>query len=223
MKRIGIVAGMPAELAAFAPAMAREAIAGPIAVEALTLGDKQCFLACAGIGKVASASAAALLAHRHDVDLLLVIGTAARIGLGPGGAFRIVDAVQTDYGARSEARFARFDPGTIPFGDPPALTPYKAFELHAIAALPPARIASADMFVESAGHAAEIGASLGATLIDMETAAVAQFATLNALPWAAIKAATDAADEDSAATFLDQLARAARAAAEAAEQAIAAL
>lgn len=214
---------MPAELAAFAPTMTRETIAGPIAVDTLMLGDKQCFLACAGIGKVASASAASLLAHRHEVELLLVIGTAARIGLGPGGAFRIVDAVQSDYGARSDSGFARFDPSALPFGSPPELTPYKAFELHAIAALPPARIASADMFVESAGHAAEIGASLGATLIDMETAAVAQVAMLNGLPWAAIKAATDAADEDSAATFLDQLARAARAAAEAAEQAIAAL
>ncbi|TZG29023.1 5'-methylthioadenosine/S-adenosylhomocysteine nucleosidase [Sphingomonas montanisoli] len=223
MKRIGIVAGMPAELAAFAPATARARVAGPIVVETLMLGAKQCFLACAGIGKVASASAAALLVHRYDVELLMVIGTAARIGLGPGGAFRIVDAVQSDYGARSDSGFARFDPMALPFGIPPALTPYKAFELHAIAAVPPARIASADMFVESAGHAAEIGMSLGATLIDMETAAVAQFATLNNIPWAAIKAATDAADEDSAATFLDQLARAARAAAEAAEQAIAAL
>jgi nucleoside phosphorylase len=223
MKRIGIVTGMPAELAAFAPGIPGETLPGPIAVRRVDIGDKSIFLACAGIGKVASASAAALLAHVHRVELLMVIGTAARIGLGPGGAFRIVDAVQTDYGARSEARFARFDPGSIPFGPEPALTPYAALDLPGLAMLPPARIASADMFVKSAGHAAEIGQTLGATLIDMETAAVAQAAQLLGLPWAAVKAATDAADEDSAASFLDQLARAAREAAIAAERAIALL
>ncbi|WCT72023.1 purine phosphorylase [Sphingomonas naphthae] len=222
MKRIGIVTGMQAELDAFRPDLSGDILPGPIAVRALAHGGKACFLACTGIGKVASASAAALLIHVHRVELLLVIGTAARIGLGPGGAHRIVDALQVDYGARSESRFARYDPGTVPFGPEPVLTPYRAFDLPGIA-LPGARIASSDMFVESALHAEELGTALGATLIDMETAAVAQAAALAGVPWAAIKAATDAADEDSASSFLEHLARAARAAAEEAERAIAAL
>lgn len=222
MQRIGIVTGMQAELDAFRPDRPGDTVEGPIAVRTLEHGGKACFLACAGIGKVASASAAARLAHVHRVDLLLVIGTAARIGLGPGGAHRIAEALQVDYGARSETRFARYEPGTIPFGPEPVLSPYRALALPGID-LPAARIASSDMFVESAVHAEELGTALGATLIDMETAAVAQAAGLAGIPWAAIKAATDAADEDSASSFLEHLARAARAAALEAEKAIAAL
>jgi nucleoside phosphorylase len=54
----------------------------------------------------------------------------------------------------------------------------------------------------------------------METAAVAQVASLLGLPWCAIKAATDEANTDSASDFHVNLAAAARRAAEAAERAI---
>jgi len=60
-------------------------------------------------------------------------------------------------------------------------------------------------------------------MVDMETGAVAQAAELLGAPWAAIKAATDGANEDSASSFQENLARAARAAAEAAEAFIRAL
>ena len=60
-------------------------------------------------------------------------------------------------------------------------------------------------------------AQLGATLVDMETAAVAQAAERLGLPWMAIKATTDDANGESAGDFSANLTRAAKRAAEAAE------
>jgi nucleoside phosphorylase len=81
-------------------------------------------------------------------------------------------------------------------------------------------IASGDCFVECGARASLIRDALGATLVDMETAAVAQVAQILGLPWCAIKAATDEANQDSADDFHANLTAAARRAAEAAERAI---
>lgn len=220
--RIGIVAGLEAELAAFAPGAAgRLDTVGGVHIREVDWAGHQVALACAGIGKVAAATAATLLASRCRAEWLVVIGTAAGRASGPAQAWRIAEAVQHDYGARRPDRLARYTAGTIPVG-PALLKPYVAAPLPG-PLLPAARIASGDMFVESAAHAAEIAASLGAQLIDMETAAVAQVALLLGLPWSAIKATTDAADEAGAGTFEANLLAAAAAAARAAEAAVAAL
>jgi adenosylhomocysteine nucleosidase len=57
---------------------------------------------------------------------------------------------------------------------------------------------------------------LKADLVDMETAAVAQIATLLDIPWAGIKAVTDGANSDSSGDFHANLERAAKRAANAA-------
>lgn len=215
--RIGIVAGLPQELAAFAPNAPGETRLrnGPI-VRATHFAGHEILLCCAGIGKVAAGTAASLLCAGFDVELLMTIGVAGLIGGGRGAAFNVVEAVQSDYGARRPECFARYSPGTLPIG-PEICKPFVALDVPGLD-LPKARIASADMFVESEAHAAEIGASLGATLIDMETAAVAQVASLLGLPWVAVKATTDAAGEDSAELFEANLLAAADAAARGAER-----
>ena len=86
--------------------------------------------------------------------------------------------------------------------------------------LPHARIASGDSFVACPDAAADL-AALGATLVDMEVGAVAQVAAKLGLPWAAIKAVTDDANDDSAGDFHANLVRAARAAADEVERLIA--
>ena len=83
--------------------------------------------------------------------------------------------------------------------------------------LPRARIATGDAFIECPDHACDMAAQLGATLVDMETAAVAQAAERLGLPWMAIKATTDDANGESAGDFSANLTRAAQRAAEAAE------
>lgn len=217
--RIGVISGMPAELAAFAPGAARDSVqAGGLAVERLSLGDKQVFLLCAGIGKVAAATGAALLHAAFGLDLLVVIGTAAKIGGLVGDLFNITEAVQGDYGAQRALGLVHYTAGSMPLGD----APVQAFQALKVPGLdlPSAKIATSDLFIEHAPHAAALSDRLGVHLIDMETAAVAQTAAILGLPWLAIKATTDEADQDSAGSFFDNLLAAAALSAAAAERAI---
>jgi adenosylhomocysteine nucleosidase len=69
-------------------------------------------------------------------------------------------------------------------------------------------------------HASRLRQALDVQLVDMETAAVAQAASLLGVPWVAIKATTDDADDASASSFVANLAAAARASAAAAERLI---
>lgn len=220
MRRIGIVTGVQAELDAFLPGEARRPVAGPpLAVSRVAHGGRDLFLASAGIGKVAAASAAALLTLRFEVEMLVVIGTAGSIGAVGMGPFLITEAVQADFGAMREERLTHYTAGSWPIG--PASV--EAFRAHSVAdlGLETARIATSDLFVECGVHAGRVREALGATLVDMETAAVAQAAALLGVPWVAIKATTDDANGDSAGDFATNLALAARAAAAAAERLVA--
>ena len=219
MKRIGIVSGVAEELAAFLPGVPRaETRAGPLAIGMVEHAGKTIDLLCAGIGKVAAATAAGVL-HRRGAELLLVIGTAGRIGEVDncdGEAFEIVEAVQADFGAQRAEGLTHYTAGSWPIG-PAAVEAFRAMPLPPFG-LPRARIATSDLFIECGVHGARVRDALGVALVDMETAAVAQAAGLLGVPWAAIKATTDAADDDSAASFVDNLAAAARASAAAAER-----
>jgi nucleoside phosphorylase len=222
VRRVGIVSGVEDELSAFLPGEAREVMTGPVLpVERVTLAGKEIFLLCAGIGKVASASAATLLHAHFGVDLLAVIGTAGKIGAIDGHLFNIVEAVQADYGAQRPGGLVPYTAGSWPIGEPQL----QAFEAMALPRLelPTARIATSDLFIECGDHAARVRNLHGATLVDMETAAVAQAAQLLGIPWIAIKATTDSADVDSAGSFVANLQAAARASAAALEASIAKL
>jgi adenosylhomocysteine nucleosidase len=222
MKRIGIVSGVAFELDAFLPADQGNVteMAG-LGVRTVTHAGKQILLACEGIGKVAAATAATVLAVAGKVDLLIVLGTAGKIGKRPEQVFKITNAFEADYGARQEDRFVHYSAGVIPIG-PPKLHFYQAM-LTPKLDLPAARIATSDSFVESPIHAAYLNATFGADLVDMETAAVAHAAERRRIPWCAIKATTDDANSDSAVDFHSNLTVAARAAAVATEDFIARL
>jgi nucleoside phosphorylase len=216
--RIGVVAGVADELAAFLPGVEREA-AG--VARRLRLDGKELFLLCTGIGKVAAATAAALLRAEHRVELIAVIGTAGKIGRSEHQLFNISEAVQADYGAQRTDGLVHYTAGSWPIG-PADLEPFRAMALPGIG-LPAARIATSDLFVECPDHSLAVHDRLGATLIDMETGAVAQAADLLGIPWIAIKATTDGADGASAESFVANLGAAARASAEAMAKAIAGL
>lgn len=219
MRRIGIISGVPEELDAFRPDLPGDPmLVGRMPVRSVVHADKQVLLACEGIGKVAAATAATLLVALGEVELLLVLGTAGKLGAIDGHLFQIGDAIQSDYGAMRTEGFAHFSAGEIPFGTP--RVDAFAADVPIDLGLPRARIATGDMFVESPAHAARLHLALGADLVDMETAAVAHAAVLLGVPWCAIKATTDGADDASAATFSANLAAAARHAAEAAEELI---
>ncbi len=217
MQRIGIISGVEKELAAFLPGVRREEVEGaPLPVEQLVHAGKSIFLLCNGIGKVAAATAAAVLRVHCGVELLLVIGTAGKIGDLEGDLFNIVEAVQADFGAQRPDGLVHYTAGSWPIG-PASVSAFRAMPLPPLG-LPETLIATSDLFIECGIHAARVREKLGAMLVDMETAAVAQVAHLLGVPWAAIKATTDSADGDSADSFVANLDAAARKSAQAAER-----
>ena len=218
-RRIGIVSGVPDELDAFLLDTPRRTVrAGGVAVQNVTLGANEVFLLYAGIGKVAAATDATLLHAHFGVELLMMIGTAAKIGELDGHVFNITEAVQGDFGAQRPPGLTHYTAGTLPIG----AAAVQAFEAMPVAGLdlPQARVATSDLFIEWPSHASGLADKLGVHLIDMETAAVAQTATILGIPWLAIKASTDSADGESAAGFAQNLHAAALASAKAAERAI---
>lgn len=219
IKRIGIVSGVAFELDAFLPDKkgALQVMSG-LGVRSVSHGGKDVLLACEGIGKVAAAMTASVLAIEGKVDILIVMGTAGKIGPRPEQLFKITDAFEADYGAHRESGFVHFSAGTLPIGRP-RLYFHEAMPTPVLD-LPGAVIATSDAFIESRTHAEYVHQTFGADLIDMETGAVAHVASRRGLPWCAIKATTDDANDESAANFHANLTTAARASAQAVEELI---
>ena len=216
MAHILILAALPEEGDALFPGQG-DKDDGPFAVRRLAIPRHDVAIATCGLGKVNAALCAGALAR--DADLVLMTGTCGALGAGPG-AYWIAEALQHDYGATEPGRFRRYRAGDWPMGEPG--------EAHFAAmadpglGLPHARIASGDSFVACPAAAADLQ-SLGATLVDMEVGAVAQAAARLGLPWAAIKAVTDEANDASGGDFQANLLRAARIAAIEVERLIALL
>jgi nucleoside phosphorylase len=222
ISRIGIVSGVRQELQAFLPDEPREQIAeGSLAIEHLQWQGKDLFATCAGVGKVAAAVAATVLCTRFAVELILIIGTAGKVGPIEGELFCIGEAIQSDFGAKRTGGMVHYSAGTLPIGSP-AIEPFQSWA-GARLDLPNTRIATSDLFIQCGVHADYVHEALGAPLVDMETAAVAQAASLLGVPWMAIKATTDDAGDSSDASFTRNLAAAARASACAAERLMALL
>ncbi len=170
-------------------------------------------IAVCGVGKANAAAAGAVLAARHPPALIAMTGTCGSLTGRAGGTFWISAAAQHDYGARLDSGFVHYRAGDWPIG--PAGPAHFSAMADPGLGLPHAVIASGDSFVADAAHGTAIAAALGADLVDMEVAAVAQLAARLNLPWAAIKAVTDDANGASGGDFMDNLGRAAAAAADA--------
>ena len=222
INRIGIITGVDAEAAVLFPGQSvdSEPLHGFL-VRQVKFAGKDIAITCSGIGKVNAAMAAMMLAEHYHVQLLLVVGTAGKLSNIDADCFQIVEAVQGDYGASRHDRFAHYSAGAWPIGEA-HVEPFRAKATPDIG-LPKVRIISGDCFVENPDHGRRLYESLGGDIIDMETAAVAQAAARMDLPWAAIKATTDNAGDNSGSDFQSNLKRGARTAAAAAERMIAAL
>lgn len=220
MAHIVILAALPEEAAALFPGQGMIVASLPFPVRELTLDHQRLSIVTCGLGKVNAATAASLWAERTQPAALLMSGTCGRLNAIAGDAFWIAEAVQHDYGAARTGGFIPYPAGDWPMG-PAATRPFAAMPDPGLG-LPHARIASGDSFVECPATAARLVAA-GCALVDMEVAAVAQLAALLGLPWAAIKAPTDAANGDSAGDFQANLNAAATRAAAAIEALVARL
>ncbi len=217
--QIILLAALDEEADAFMPG-AGEALDGEWPrVRRIEASGHVVLLAATGIGKVNIATAAARLHALHGADLLMTLGTAGKLSAIAGDCFYLARAVQHDYGARKRESFVHYPPGAWPMG-PAHVEPYQALADPGLG-LPHACITSGDAFIEDAAYAAHLVAALDADIVDMETAAVAQYAASIGLPWAGIKATTDDANHDSAGDFHANLLDAARRAGQAMERLVA--
>lgn len=215
----GLITGLPQEADAFASGLGTIETAHGITVRRLDWHGTPLLIACAGIGKVAAATAATLLASHYGARRLMVIGTAGALHPTDGAPHWISGAIQHDYGAVRADGFAHYPAGSWPIG-PEGVTALAARPQPVGLGLGEVLIASGDCFVECGTRAGVIRDTLGATLVDMETAAVAHVAHILGIEWCAIKAATDEANADSASDFHTNLTATARRAAVAAEEAV---
>lgn len=214
--RILILAALAEEADAFRPGEGRLLDGSWPAARTLAIGRHDVVVATTGIGKVNIATAAARLHVLTDAELLLTLGTAGKLQALPGDCFYLARAVQHDYGARRPDDFIHYPPGAWPMG-PAHVEPFEALPDPGTG-LPQACIASGDAFIEDGTFGSHLVAVLGADVVDMETAAIAQYASAVGLPWAGIKAVTDDANHDSAGDFHANLLAASARAARAMEQ-----
>jgi adenosylhomocysteine nucleosidase len=219
--RIGLLAALAEEADAFMPGLGETLPDAWPALRLIESGRHSIALAATGIGKVNIATAAAQLHLRHGAELLMTVGTAGKLSAIAGDCFYLARSVQHDYGARRAEAFVHYPPGAWPMG-PAHVEPYEALPDPGTG-LPHACITSGDAFIEDAAYAAHLVAALEADVVDMETAAVAQYAANAGLPWAGIKATTDDANHESAGDFHANLLAASRRAAAAMERLIALL
>jgi nucleoside phosphorylase len=209
--QIILIAALDEEADAFMPGVGEVEAGDWPSVRKITTDRHIIHIATTQIGKVNAAAAAAWLHARYDADMFLTIGTAGKLRPLPGDCFWLARAIQHDYGARKPNSFAHYPAGAWPMG-PAHVEPYIAME-DIGTDLPHACIASGDAFIEDAAYGSHLVAALNADLVDMETAAVAQYATQAGIAWGGIKSTTDEANHDSAGDFHANLRAAARRAA----------
>lgn len=217
--RIIILAALPEEADAFMPGLGSIVQDAWLSVRHIQTGAHDIRLATTRIGKVNIATAAARLHALHGADLLMTLGTAGKLSAIAGDCFYLARAIQHDYGARKAESFVHYPPGAWPMG-PANVKAFVAMDDPG-SGLPAACITSGDAFIEDGAYARHLVAALDADVVDMETAAVAQYAAQIGLPWAGIKATTDDANHESAGDFHANLLAASHRAAQAAERLIA--
>lgn len=219
--RIGLLAALQEEADAFMPGAGETLPDGWPSLRRMSTDRHEIILAATGIGKVNIASAAARLHLQYGAEVLMTVGTAGKLSAIEGDCFYLARSVQHDYGARRPDAFIHYPPGAWPMG-PAHVEPYEALADPGTG-LPQACITSGDAFIEDGAYAAHLVAALDADVVDMETAAVAQYAANVGLRWAGIKATTDDANHESAGDFHTNLLDASRRAAVAMERLIALL
>jgi len=180
--QLGLVAALAEELGSLRERAARVRVVSGLELFEVELEGARVLAATSGIGKVAAARAATVLAGVGATDGLLVVGTCGglRKHLAPGTLVHCSTAVQTDLAVRagreveSDRRLREAWQAVVPgelgwflTADRPVLSLWRRLRL--------AR------------------AFAGSCVADMETAAVAAVARASGVPWAGLRAVTDPA------------------------------
>lgn len=222
--RIGLAAAFGAELDALREGMTltRTVEAGGVVYTAGRVGEREVVLIHAGPGMV---NAAARLQHAADhFTLTHVIFSGVAGALDPElplGAVVVPERwINHQFGAVTDDGFAPLPVDVRPFGAKPgSLTGFDVDGalLEIVRNLPDAAIVgsgvSGDIFIGSVDARQSLVDRFGARIVDMESAAAAQVAYLNGLPFIAVRAVSDHAGGDALAQITGSVEQAARAAA----------
>jgi len=162
-------------------------------------------LAVTGVGKVSAALAAQFVVDEFKPRCCLTVGLAGATesGAPPGQVVVASGALQHDMDARplTDARGVIPGFGAAAFAADPELS--ERLRVAAESAVGPARavrsglILTGDQIIASRDTRHELLTVFpSGACFDMETAAIAQVAHQNGIPWAAVRITSDAADED---------------------------
>jgi len=221
--RIGIFAALKEEIEPLLPCIATLETSkwGRRSLHQGRIADCQVVAVAGGVGKVKAAACTQFLIDHFSVEALLCTGVAGAIN----PELRTGDVVISERALEHD-----FDPG-----DPKLLKRFRRRWLVADAELVklalkaakelgppdrcrPGRILTGDQAIVSREKRQWLWKTFRADCVDMETAAVAQVCRLNGVPWAAVRAITDLAEENGITEFRENLADCSGAAAKVVER-----
>lgn len=222
--RIGLAAAFGAELDALRDGMTLTRIieAGGVAYTVGRVGEREAVLIHAGPGMV---NAAARLQHAADhftLTHIIFSGVAGSLDreLAIGAVVVPERWINHQFGAVTEDGFAPLPLDVRPPGGTHA--PLLGFDvdgalLEIARSIPDADVGgtgvSGDLFVADEAVRTNLADAFGARIVDMESAAAAQVAYLNGIPYLAVRAISDQAGEDAPGEIADSVGMAAKAAA----------
>lgn len=221
--RIAVISALHPELE-----LLIESLEGPVSAEIAgwptwrgRRGAHQVVLARAGLGKVNTAALAALIWDRFRPSLLAFTGVAGALdpSLSLGDVVIAERSIQHDAGVLTPAGLERYQAGHVPFFNPteefgyyptPGLleTAHDAIDdveltpvLDRVPSVTVGTILTGDQFLHDAGARDRLFAELGAQAIEMEGAALAQFASRVDCDHIVIRSVSDLAGEESTIDF----------------------
>lgn len=217
MITVGVIGALGEEVEALIHLLedAREEQVGSVTFFSGRLFDKRVVVARCGVGKVFAAMCAEAMIIKYKPDLIINTGVGGALAAG----LRPLDTVVAE-------RLVQHDMDTSALGDPKGMisginrvyfeTDKKAREILLSAgaelslSVRLGTVASGDRFVSSGEDKAAIVREFSADVCEMEGAAIAQVAYINATPCIVIRAISDSADGSSAMDYLHFLPKAAK-------------
>ena len=214
---IGIIGAMQPEVEELIATLTRVKTdtVGTLTFHRGKLGKKSVVIAKCGVGKVFAAACAEAMIIKYAPKLIINTGVGGAIETG----LKVGDVLVAD-------KLVQHDMDTSPLGDPKGFISGIGkvfFEADSRAAVLVGNIAkelsltchrgtvaSGDVFVASPEQKERIKADFGASVCEMEGAAIAHVAYVNATPCCVIRAISDSADESSSMSYQEFLPLAAK-------------
>ena len=206
---IGIIGAMEIETNGLVQKMTKVVVekVGSYSFAKGKLSGKDLVVCRCGIGKVFSSTATALMIEKYNVECVINIGVAGGVKpLKQGDVVVAEKTVQHDYDAVADGLIL----GQIHGFSSPYLECDKTLVDKLCNALKKTGeeckrgvIASGDCFVSSTEKSNFIANTFGASAIDMESAAVNQVCLLQGVPFCAMRAISDNADDEAVKSFYE--------------------